>query len=282
MEERFTVPAGPGPRSWRGIMAQALHLYLHHIGPVTAIAAIVAVPLVAAGRAAFGRDYFQLAAGMPLPQADPLPQALAAGIAIYALLYLVGLLAISGAVAEVIARSLAGHELCVGRAYVASVHRLPHMLGASVVAALAAGLPAGIGVLTASSVGIALAGWIVIALMSSLAVYVFVRFAFVTYIALLEQKGPYVSLARSWSLTSGAWWRTFGLLALITLLVGVVQIALDLATGSLPELSALLSIVVVTPLTVIGNALIYLDLRARKEDYTLEGLDKDLRAITDG
>lgn len=273
---------GPGPRAPGGIVVEALRLYLRHIVLMTAIALIVAVPLVAAGRTAFGPDYLRLVSGMPAQQTDPLPESIAAAVTIYALLYLVGLLAVSGAIAEVTARSLAGHDLSISRAYVASVHRLPHMLGSSLIAALAAGLPAGIGILAAASLGNAITRWALLALMAALAVYVFVRFAFVVYIALFEQRGPTASLARSWSLTSGVWWRTFGRLVLITFVVSIIHMVLDLASGSLQELSALLSIIVVTPLTVIGNALIYLDLRARKENYTLKQLDKDVRAITDG
>jgi hypothetical protein len=273
---------GPGPRATSGIVFETLRLYLSQIVPVTAIASIVAIPLVAAGRVAFGPEFLQLVARIPLRQTEPMPDSIAVAVTVYALLYLIGLLAISGAIAEVTVRSIVGHELCISRAYVASANRLPYMLGASLAAALIAGLPIGIGALAASSLNYSAAGWLAFALMASLGLHVFVRFAFVVYIALLERSVPTESLARSWTLTAGTWWRTFGLLLLIMLVASAVQTVLDLATGSFPEVGALLSAIVVTPLAAIGNALIYLDLRARKENYTLEQLDKDVRAITDG
>ena len=113
----------------------------------------------------------------------------------------------------------------------------------------------------------------------------------------LEDIGVAASLRRSWALTQGRFWRTFGVLLVAGILVGIVQqvvsfgfqmvgLLLGLAIGSTlgpdtgPAVSAVLSMsfsvvgmllaaMVAQPFTAAVTALLYTDARIRKEGFDL-------------
>ena len=277
-EEEQTTAPGPGPRSARDIALDMFRSYGRGFTRMLAAAALVMVPLLLAGPAAFGTDFVSLIVGTPGSEPPPLSDAALAGIAAYGGLYLLGMLAVSGAVAELSARGLAGSDLSIGRAYGVTIRRLPSMLGAALITALTAGLPLALAASMTMSF-LTIADVILLALTVALAVYLGVRLAFTVFAALLERAGMVEAVARSWRLVSEAWRRTFALLVLVSLLVGIIQIALEFAGAASPTAAAIISAVVVTPLTVIGNLLIYLDLRARKEGYSTGALAKELDAL---
>ena len=126
------------------------------------------------------------------------------------------------------------------------------------------------------------------------------KLAFVPAAIVLERRSIRNSVARSWSLTRGFFWRTFGIRLLVTVMIGVaaaivttpVQLIFSLATtlgspnGSPDPSSMVGTLVVGTIVTqavsaVIGSiglvittattALLYIDVRMRSE-----GLDLDL------
>ncbi|WP_017575228.1 glycerophosphoryl diester phosphodiesterase membrane domain-containing protein [Nocardiopsis kunsanensis] len=108
-------------------------------------------------------------------------------------------------------------------------------------------------------------------------------------IVVLERLGPGSSLARSWRLTKGNWWRMLGIVALTLLIVIGVSLILMLALGLLAGLPMLLSdgdlgmtvanvlgVVVealtssiTTPFLAAVTTLLYIDLRMRREGLDL-------------
>ena len=124
-----------------------------------------------------------------------------------------------------------------------------------------------------------------------------VRIAMSTPALVLEDLGVVASLRRSWALTRGRFWRTFGVLLVAGLLVGVVQQVLGvgfqlvgtflgLAVGStLPGgagdavpvvtavaftvVGALVAAMVCQPFVAAVTALLYTDARIRKEGFDL-------------
>ncbi len=275
--DEVRIAPGPGPRGAISIIADTFRTYGRNIGQMVIIAALVLIPLLLAGRAAFGPDFMALLLGIADDAGLHLSDRVMAGIAVYGLLYLLGVLAVGGALAEAGARSLAGSAIAIGRAYGVAIRRLPSMLGATLITAFAAGIPIGLA-MTMATVPTA-ASIVLLSLIAVFAVYVFVRLMFAMFVALLEQAGPLAAVSRSWALVSGAWWRTFGLLLLLSVLVGGVQLALEIVGAAVPELGAVLATIIATPLTVLGNLLIYLDLRARKQRYSTEQLGAELEAL---
>lgn len=130
------------------------------------------------------------------------------------------------------------------------------------------------------------------------AAWVMTKLAVVPSIIVMERASVRRAMARSWSLTGGYFWRTFGILILVAVIVnvaaqvvttpvslmaGIVPVVLD-PTGSDPTASLvvlivgevvllMLSVVIAAITTVVRSAaaaLIYIDLRIRKEGLDLE------------
>ena len=256
-------------------------LFGRNLALMLLLVAIIVVPLIVAGVAAFGPEYVDAlmgdgVEGMP----DSPPQAVVLALIVYFALYALGMVAVTGAVSEAAARSMAGLERSVGHAYGAAFRRLPHMLGAGLVAAVVVALPVGLAAMLMLPVpvtgSVRLAVFLVLLLAS---VYIGVRLMFAPLVALFQQTGPLSAVARSWDLVSGAWWRTFGLLLLIGLILGVLQSAIGFLLSALPAVEALVTSLIVLPLSLIGNLLIYMDLRARKQTYRTEDLAGELESL---
>jgi hypothetical protein len=115
-----------------------------------------------------------------------------------------------------------------------------------------------------------------------------VRLCLTTQAIVLENQGPLTGIARSWRLTSGAFWRALGLIVLLFLLAYVisaiptsmVSFALQLiSAGDLTALMrnqaivsgiAVLGQILVLPFQLVIYTMLYYDLRMRKEGYDLE------------
>lgn len=256
-------------------------LFGRNVALMLLLVAVIVVPLILAGVAVFGPEYVDALMGGPTEgMPDTPPQSVVLALIVYLLLYAVGMMVVTGAVSEAAARSMAGLERSVGHAYGAAFRRLPHMLGASLVAGALVALPAGLAmalVIPAPVFGpVPLVLFFVLLLVS---VYLGVRLMFAPLIALFQQGGPLSAVGRSWSLVSGAWWRTFGLLLLIGLILGVFQLGIGFLLSSLPVVEAIATSLLVLPLSLIGNLLIYMDLRARKQLYRTENLSGELALL---
>ncbi|MCK5586845.1 hypothetical protein KAJ02_12305 [Candidatus Bipolaricaulota bacterium] len=276
-----TVAPGPGPRGVGGIIVEVFRLYGRNLLMMVCISAVVTVPLIAAGLAAFGPDFMEMLLGetveRPLPS---LPGGSIFGVAVYGALYTVGLLAVSGALSQAGAQGLVARAVSLGRAYEVVLKRLPSMLGASIIVGIVAGVPLGMGALLGadgSSVDFVLS---VLAIV--VGVYLAVRLMFAPLVALLEQQGPLMAVARSWRLVSSFWMRTFALLFVMALLLGLIQMPVLWLSAFVPGTDVFLFALVLTPLTALGNLLIYLDLRVRKDGYMTEHLAAELDALAGG
>jgi hypothetical protein len=168
---------------------------------------------------------------------------------------------------------------------------------------VALGIVGGFGALLIVQGGGGIAAGIILIVLGALAlialgVWLFTKLAVVPSAIVMERAPLRVAVARSWQLTNGSFWKTFGVLFLITailgiaaqvittpisLLVGFVPAVLD-PTGSSPEgsiafflvaeLVVVLVTVVIAAITAVVQsaavALIYIDLRMRREGLDLE------------
>jgi hypothetical protein len=140
----------------------------------------------------------------------------------------------------------------------------------------------------------------ILAFFGLVVVYVWLgtRLALVPSVLMIERMSIRGSIARSWSLTEGYFWRTFGISALVAVIVGVVSQVVSLPLnfiapivstlvdpqgqkgGGAIVLAAVLSVLVTVIAVVFQSitsvvqsattALIYLDLRIRTEGLDLE------------
>jgi hypothetical protein len=135
-----------------------------------------------------------------------------------------------------------------------------------------------------------------------LAVLLYVRLAFAAPALLLERLGVIAALRRSWRLVAGSWWRAFGILLLGAVIAGaingLVQLPFSLVgnlVGALAgrdaqslggvtsgmqialvitNVGSVLASTVTAPFTAALTALLYIDLRIRRE-----GLDVALTRV---
>lgn len=101
----------------------------------------------------------------------------------------------------------------------------------------------------------------------------------------LEGLNPVAAIKRSWQLTRNYWWRTFGLLLIVTLILVAALLGPDLVllvaanmlfhvdAATMRVLTYTLLIVIgsiIAPLVIIITTLYYLDLRVRKEGFDIQ------------
>ncbi|MCX4847635.1 glycerophosphoryl diester phosphodiesterase membrane domain-containing protein [Streptomyces sp. NBC_00893] len=200
----------------------------------------------------------------------------------------------------VISRSVLGRPVTLSDAWAEARPRLPQLLGLTLLLALisAAVLTVGLlpGMLIGSTTG---AGLALLGFMAAFCVVIWlmVRFCLASPALMLERQSITTSMRRSAKLVRGAWWRTFGILALtglltlvvvviITIPFGVIAVIVDgdgigsaLTDGSTdfgwPFLivSGIGEVIISTityPLSAGVMALLYIDQRIRREALDLE------------
>jgi Membrane domain of glycerophosphoryl diester phosphodiesterase len=116
--------------------------------------------------------------------------------------------------------------------------------------------------------------------------YFLVRYAFITPVIVLEGTGVRKAFSRSAELVRGSWWRVFGILLLLVLIVAVIGFVLLFVLGAVLSrilvlnhstggiiwtqiISAIVGIFI-QPIELATVVLLYYDLRIRKEGFDLE------------
>jgi hypothetical protein len=118
-------------------------------------------------------------------------------------------------------------------------------------------------------------------------IWIEVRWAVAFPALLAERVGPTRALGRSWALAKGNWWRTLGILIVVSILVSIIQAAIGATLGGIAALmpglttdfrAGLVTVVtalvsaIVGAITPIAVTMLYLDLRVRKEGVDLDQL----------
>ncbi len=116
-------------------------------------------------------------------------------------------------------------------------------------------------------------------------IWVAVKLSMMFPAVVFERAGPFKAVGRSWSLTRGAWWRTFGTLLVIVLITYVLQLVLGGIIGGIAGASGdiseagfavvvtlvnVISLVLTYPLIAAVTTVIYYDLRVRNEGFDLQ------------
>jgi hypothetical protein len=232
------------PRDLSALMGDSLRILFRHFGTFMALSAVVVVPvhLIVSG---VGLE--QLTAGYdssPSIEETIIPTA-------------VSFLVVAPLIAAICIHAL--HSVAEGRRPRA---------GASLVEGFEAFTPIFLAILLAA-VGIA-AGLLLLIVPG---VYVAVRWYFVPQTVVIEgARGP-GALSRSWDLTAGFWWRTFGVLVVANLAALVPALLLSAPLAAVAESTdrALWSLVgaiatetLTAPFLALVSTLLYYDLRARQ------------------
>jgi hypothetical protein len=216
------------------------------------------------------------------------------------LIALIGTLFTAALLTVVISRSVLGRPVTLSEAWHEARPRLPQLLGLTVLLPLmsVAILTMGIlpGVLLGGGEGIALSilGGLAAC---GVALWMMIHFALASPALMLERQGVIPSLRRSAKLVQGAWWRTFGIMALtllLTLLVTMIIAApfaliafavdgsgfTDLFSGTSPEfgwpfliitsIGSVIASAITYPISAGVTVLLYVDQRIRREALDIE------------
>ena len=129
-------------------------------------------------------------------------------------------------------------------------------------------------------VGLAVVGGLILFVIPG--IYIGVRLAVSIEALVVEGRRRTQAMARSWELVGGHWWHAFGTLLVAALLTGLVNALITAPFGNtswfVQAVVAAVATVVTLPYGTLVGVLLYLDLRARKENLSMEALRADLRA----
>ena len=115
-------------------------------------------------------------------------------------------------------------------------------------------------------------------------IYLSISFVLFLQAIIIEDKGPWSALKRSKYLIKGSWWRSFGIIILITVLVSILSNIASIPLGLLSIwlfgeglIGQVVNVILTTPVSyifipfsIIAYTLFYYDLRIRKENLDLK------------
>ncbi|NIZ93081.1 glycerophosphoryl diester phosphodiesterase membrane domain-containing protein [Kineococcus rubinsiae] len=228
------------------------------------------------------------------------------------LLQAVAVLVLNGMLIVAVSRAVLGRTVTLGELWRETRRRLPALLGLSLLLSLVpalvglVALAPGILVLVGADGDAAIASGVVLTLAGALvwavvAVFLWIRWALATPALLLERLTVRQAVRRSSRLVKGSFWRTLGILLLTLVVVYAVVAAVGVpfslvgqavvvATGSaddptgavvlqqvIASVGSMIGSVVAYPFLASVTALVYVDLRMRRE-----GLDVELHRAAAG
>ena len=244
----------PGPRPLRpltlgGLIEEMLRLYQQNFVSLVAIVAIVqvAAAIVAGLLGLLAHTGVLLLAGI-------------FGI-LAAVVYFVAIFLQAGALTLAIADDYLGQPITIQRAYEGAQHRLGGLIGTSLLIGLI------VAVLAITVVGIPVAIWLGI------------RWVFSSQIVMLEGQAGTSAMSRSADLVRNYWWRTFGILLLVFIAIGLVDGIISGIFGHIVFIGGLINLIVeilIAPLYTAIVTLLYFDMRVRKENLTHDVLSASM------
>ena len=263
MTEAIGQPSGaalPRPMRIREILSTGFQLYRRHWRTLLAIAAVVVVPItllhylfgdLVRTRGETTRNGVVETASWSVGIAALL--AALAGVLMY--------LVLTGAITRAVAAEVAGEDPSVEQSYRFGFHRLGSVLLVSVL------------------VGLAIVGGLILFIIPG--IYIGIRLCVSIEALVVEGRRGTEAMGRSWGLVGGHWWHAFGTVVVGGLLTGIVNAVITAPFGDtgwfVQAVAAAVATVITLPYSVLVGVLLYLDLRARKENLTLETLRTDLQ-----
>jgi hypothetical protein len=123
-------------------------------------------------------------------------------------------------------------------------------------------------------------------------IWLAVKLSMVFPVVVFERRNPFAAIGRSWSLTSGHFWRTLGTLLVVFLITFIAQLvfggvvggvlgasdASELTTAVVLTLVNLITLALTYPLWAAVTTVLYYDLRVRNEGFDLQLLAQGVGA----
>ncbi len=286
------------PMSFTDIVDTAVSLYRQNFVLFAGVAAVLAVPeaiintLITATSG--GANPITTTNGSSSIHFNSAYPAATSGTAVIG--YIFGIV-ITGALARVISARYLGARITVGEAYTSvGLGRFILLFLASILEGIVAVVPVIVAILLFvltivlhAAVGVAVLAGIVLfpAALISL-IYILLHLEFVSQAIVIERLGVIQGFKRSWQLVSGSFWRVFGIVLLITIIIGMVQLIVGgVITGLLAVINRPAAVLISGLINVLflpaqygAFTLLYYDLRVRKEGFDLEHLASNIEDIS--
>ena len=93
----------------------------------------------------------------------------------------------------------------------------------------------------------------------------------------MEGLSSKATVLRSLALVKGNWWRVWGMMFVLSIIISPINAIL----GKIPGIGPIIGGILTTPFFVVGHVLLYYDLRLRKEGYNVETLAGELNIKPD-
>jgi hypothetical protein len=251
----------PRPLGIGEILSTAFQLYRRHWRTLLAIAAVVVVPLTLL-QYLLGDWLRSRGEVTSYQQVSTATWAVGAAGLVAGLAGLLMYLVLTGAITRAVAAEVAGEDPSLEQSYRFGFHRLGSVLLVSVL------------------VGLATVAGLILFIIPG--IWIGVRLAVSVEALVVEGRRGTQAMSRSWELVGGHWWHAFGALVVAGLLTGVVNAVITTPFSNtgwfVQAVAAAVATVITLPYGVLVGVLLYLDLRARKEQLTLERLRTDLQA----
>ena len=235
---------GLPPRDLGGLVSETFRMYRRSFWPFLLIAFVPQIPSFIAMQA-FGLGSF-----------------------VFALLSVFLLILAGGAAFHAVAQQCLGRQIDLGECFERAWRRVLPLIVAFIILALALLISA---VLMIIIIGI------------PLFFYLLVSLYFYVQPIMLEGKDAINALERSRQLVRGSWWRIFGIGIVFVLIAIGLSIAASIPGLIISVFSPLVGSIystavqaLILPIIYIGAALVYFDLRVRKEGYTLEAMASEM------
>lgn len=272
------------PRSSTEILDASIRIYRRHFGPILTLGLVAMLPSYALIAVLIG--------GMGL-EMNATPPAWVMSIVPLLVLATLWLLLAESAILAATSDALLGREVSAAAALRRALSRKGPVLGAVVLkwiiiyAVVMAGavllaVVTGLGAAVAGGRTVSLLVLLAIVAMVALALYVYARLFAVPATAVLEDNGVAASLGRASALARGSIRRILAVFLLTFLLLFVVSMALLIAAtvalsfSPVAQAVAMLPYLLVYPLLSVVTAVLYYDLRIRREGFDIEVMAGEL------
>jgi hypothetical protein len=190
---------------------------------------------------------------------------------------------VTGALVFSVARRFLNQDVTIRSAY--SHVRFTSILGASFFIAMVIGFS----VIVMFGISLALKGFMAGSFLFLPLIYLLVRWSLYPQAIMVEGFRAISALGRSSDLVKGSWWRVFFVTALLYLMVSIIRVipmaiiflrARSFQTGDIISLTIdTIFNILLNPIFMIGQTVLYFDLRIRKEAFDIEVLSENLKRL---
>jgi hypothetical protein len=238
-----------GPRDFEKLIVEIKNVFVDNIGPLLGINALGYIPFIL-----LGLFWFVPLMLSSLAEETISPMALVLAFLFMMLLYVIVYPLMSGAMFYLVCAHYLKRPVKLQQCFAASAKRLFEMVGTYLLFGMVTFI------LAVTVLGI------------PLSIFLSVSWSLFIAVIMLEDPGIIESLKRSFQLIRDDWWRIFGLILVVLMILGGFMMFFSF----IPFIGGIIGGLFYNAVFSIFMALLYFDLRVRKENYSVQDLEREL------